>query len=66
MKDPRYDRLARLLVQHSTRVQPGDKVLIEAFDVPTDFTAQLVRAVADAGGAPLVSTYHQAVLRTLI
>src|SRR5690349_9920107 len=27
MKDPRYTRLAQLLVEHSIKVQPGDKVL---------------------------------------
>jgi aminopeptidase len=65
MKDPRYTELARLLARHSIAVQPGDKVLIEAFDIPTDFTAELIRVIAEAGGEPLVSTYHQAVLRAL-
>jgi len=65
LKDPRYTQLARLLVQHSTRVIAGDKVLIEAFDIPTDFTVELIRAVAAAGGLPLVSTYHVAVQRAL-
>src|SRR5579863_4010779 len=65
MKDPRYSRLSELLVNHSTKVKAGDKVLIEAFDVPTDFTAEVIRAVAAAGGEPLVSTYHQPVLRAL-
>ncbi|HWP39796.1 MAG TPA: aminopeptidase, partial [Tepidisphaeraceae bacterium] len=65
MNDPRYRDLANVLVHHSARVSPGDKVLIEAFDIPTDFTVTLVRAVAEAGGLPLVSTYHQAILRAL-
>ncbi|MBW3624287.1 MAG: aminopeptidase [Armatimonadetes bacterium] len=66
MKDPRYTQLARLIVSHSLRVNAGDRVLVEAFDIPTDFTSELVRAVADAGGLPLVSTYQQAVLRSVI
>lgn len=65
MKDPRYTQLAQLLVRHSIRLQPGEKVLIEAFDIPTEFTAELIRVVAEAGGLPLVSTYHQSVLRAL-
>jgi aminopeptidase len=65
MKDKRIEALAGLLVNHSMRVAPGDKVLIEAFDIPTDFTAELVGQVAAAGGLPLVSTYHQPVLRAL-
>ena len=65
MKDPRFTTLARLLVHHSSQVKSGEKVLIEAFDVPIDFTAELIKAVAEAGGQPLVSTYHQQVLRAL-
>jgi len=65
MKDPRYSDLANVLVHHSARVRPGEKVLIEAFDIPIDFTVTLIRTVADAGGMPLVSTYHQPILRAL-
>ncbi len=42
MKDPRYTDLARLLVQYSIEVHPGDKVLVEAFDIPPDFTIELI------------------------
>jgi aminopeptidase len=65
MKDLRFAALAKLLVHHSMRVAPGDKALIEAFDIPVDFTAELIRQVAAAGGLPLVSTYQQSVLRAL-
>lgn len=65
MKDPRFARLARLLTRHSLHVAPGEKVLVEAFDIPSDFTVELVRAITEAGGLPLVSTYQQPVLRAL-
>ena len=65
LKDPRFRKLANLLVGHSVSVKPGDRVLIEAIDVPTEFTVELIRAIAEAGGEPLVSTYHQPVLRAL-
>lgn len=65
MHDPRYTRLANVLIHHSCRVKPGDKVLVEAFDIPTDFTVALIRTIAEAGGQPLVSTYLQPVLRAL-
>src|SRR5262245_42964548 len=65
MKDPRFTKLANLLVTHSCKVEPGEKVLVEAYDIPTDFTAELIRAVAKVGGLPVVSTYHQSVLRAL-
>jgi aminopeptidase len=65
MKDPRYTDLAKTLVHHSCEVKPGDKVLIEAFDIPVDFTVELIKTIAAAGGQPLVSTYQQPVLRAL-
>jgi aminopeptidase len=65
MKDPRYTQLAKLLTQHSLKLAPGEKVLIEAFDVPPDFTAELLKVVAETGGQPLVSVYHMAVQRAL-
>ena len=66
MKDPRFASLADLLVRHSMHVTPGDKVLVEAFDIPTDFTAELIRAIDKVGGLPVVSTYHQPVIRALL
>jgi aminopeptidase len=65
VKDPRYTKLADVLVKHSCKVRRGEKVLIEAYDIPPDFTTELIRTVANAGGLPLVSTYHQQVLRAL-
>jgi len=65
MKDPRCKALAKLLVKHSMEVRSGDKVLIEAFDIPPDFTAELIHEIAAVGGMPLVSTYQQPVLRAL-
>jgi aminopeptidase len=65
MKDPRFERLCEVLVQYSLNVQCGDKVLVEAFDIPTDFTAQLIQTIADSGGLPFVSTYQSPVLRAL-
>lgn len=63
--DPRHRKLANVLVQHSMRVKPGDKVLVEAFDIPPEFTVELIRTISDAGGLPVVSTYQQPVLRAL-
>lgn len=66
MKDPRFAKLAHLLVHHSSRVARGDKVLIEAFDIPPEFTTELIRTVSAAGGVPFVITHQQAVMRALI
>ena len=66
MQDPRYDKLARVLVEHSTRIQPGERVLIEAFEIPDEMVVALMRTVREAGGIPLVSIKHQKVQRELI
>ncbi len=65
MKDPRLTQLAKLLVSHSMKLEPGEKVLIEAFDIPTAMTVELVREVRAAGGLPFVQTYHVEVQRAL-
>lgn len=65
MRDPRASVLAEILVAHSTRLASGERVLIEAFDVPAEFVALLVRRAAAAGAMPLVSLKQGAVLRAL-
>jgi aminopeptidase len=66
MTDPRYRQLADVLVGYSCALQPGDKILIEAIDVPTAFTCELVRRAAEAGGVPLVTLKSQTVWRALL
>ena len=66
MQDPRHDKLARVLVEHSTRIQSGERVLIEAFDIPDEMIVALMRMVREVGGTPLVSIKHQKVQRELI
>lgn len=54
MPDPRYTALADLLVGYSTRVQPGENVLIEAAECPDAFLIALMRRVRQGGGQPFV------------
>ncbi len=65
MIDARWQKLADVLVHHSVRVQPGEKVLIEAFDMPPDFVSLLMRTISDAGGIPIADMKSSAVLRML-
>ena len=65
MLDPRVQQLAEVLIGHSLRVKPGDKVFLEAFDIPPEATACLVRSLAAAGALPVVETRHNRVLREL-
>lgn len=65
MKDPRFEQMAQVLVHHSTRVQPGDRVLVEATDVPEEFLCVLIEQITQAGGIPLVETRQSKVMRAL-
>src|SRR5437588_1320036 len=66
MHDPRIDRLADLLLDHSCRIERGEKVLIEAFDLPDPtLVCRLVEGAASRGAVPLVSWKSNAVLRSL-
>jgi len=63
MKDPRIDELAGLLARFSMRVGPGERVLIDAYDIPDEMTAALVEAVRAHKGVPFVQVNHAAVSR---
>ena len=63
MTDPRYKKLAALLVNYSTALKKGDRILIELVDVPDAFAVELIRAVRAAGATPFVETRHTRVGR---
>ncbi len=64
--DTRYFNLANVLTGHSTEVKAGDKVLIEAFDVPDEMVLALIRTIRSLGGIPFVTHYHASVTRELL
>lgn len=66
MTDPRYTKLANLLVQYSTALKKGEKVLIEVFDVPDEFGVELMRAARRAGAIPLIEVRHSRVSREIV
>lgn len=65
MTDPRITKLAELLINHSTRLQRGEHVLIEAFDIPQEMTIALIRAARKAGGHPHVAERSNRIMRAL-
>ena len=65
MHDPRFDKLAYLLVHHSTKLQAGDNVLIEAFDIPAELTVAIMRAAQAVGANPMVNIRQNQVMRAL-
>jgi len=66
MIDARITRLAETLIHYSCDLQPGDKILIEAIDVPHEFTCELVRLAHDAGAHPNVFLKSKQVMRQLL
>jgi len=66
MLDPRAGQLARVLCDYSCAVQSGEFVLIEAIDVPHEFSAALIEAVAARGGRPLLILKSNQINRALM
>ena len=65
MHDPRFSKLAKVLVEYSTRLKRNETVLIETFDVPEEMTIALVRAARKAGAIPFAQTQHARINREL-
>jgi aminopeptidase len=66
MHDPRIDKLAKMLIDYSCAVKKGEKILIEAIDVPHAFSAALIRHTRAAGGHPLVMLKSNEINRALM
>ena len=63
MTDPRCTKLAKLLVNYSTALKKGERILLDMMDVPDEFTVEMIRAVRAAGATPFVETRHTRVGR---
>ncbi|MCR6657035.1 MAG: aminopeptidase [Opitutus sp.] len=63
--DPRFNELAAGLTGFSTALKKGERVLIDAFDVPDAMVIALIRAVRARGAHPLVNLNHARVTREL-
>lgn len=66
MVDPRVTKLADVLVNYSCAVQPEERILIEAIDIPHEFTCECVRLALQAGGRPLVTLKSNQINRALM
>ncbi|MBI3465393.1 MAG: aminopeptidase [Planctomycetes bacterium] len=66
MSDPRLHRLAEILIDHSCQLHAGEKILIEAYDLPNPaIVCRLIELAAERGAHPLVNWKNNQVLRTL-
>ena len=66
MTDPRYTKLARLLIEYSTALKKGERVLLEMIDVPDEFSIELIRAARRVGALPIVEARHTRLNRELL
>src|SRR5467141_694861 len=66
MLDPRFDHLAKVLIDFSTRLQKGEKVLIDCFDIPDEMVVSLIRRARAKGAVPLVNLQSNVVNRELL
>lgn len=64
--DSRYETLARGLTGFSTELAKGERVLIDAFDVPEAMVIALVRAARQRGAYPYVQIHRARVTRELM
>lgn len=63
--DPRFNQLAEGLTGFSTALKKGERVLIDAFDVPDAIVIALIRAARARGAHPLVQLHRARVTREL-
>jgi aminopeptidase len=60
---PHYQNLAKVLVEFSTNVQPGENVLIDAFDIPEEMVIALIEAVKARAGIPFYQIHNERLRR---
>lgn len=66
MRDERINKLAKGLVNYSANLKKGEKVFIEATDVPEELVCALLENVYAAGGIPYVKLVSNRVQRSLL
>src|SRR5215475_7326710 len=66
MTDPRFKKLAKLLIDYSTQLKKGDRVLLDMIDVPDEFSVELMRAARAVGAVPLIEVRHTRINREIL
>jgi aminopeptidase len=64
--DSRYHDLASGLINFSTQLKKGERVLIDAFDIPDAMVIALIRATREAGAHPYVNIHRARVTREMM
>src|SRR4051812_3149096 len=63
--DPRFMQLAEGLAGFSTALKEGERVLIDAFDIPDAMVIALIRAARERGAFPYVQIHRARITREL-
>ena len=66
MTDPRYAKLANLLVKYSIELKKNERILLEMIDAPDEFAIQLMRSARQVGAIPLIEIRHSRVTREVM
>ncbi|MFZ5966623.1 MAG: aminopeptidase [Bacillota bacterium] len=66
MLDPRIEKLAHNLINYSTELKPGEKILIEVIGHETPLVKQLVKETYKAGAIPFVTIKEPEITRQLL
>lgn len=64
--DPRFEKLAAGLTGFSCNLKKGERVLIDAFDVPDAMVVALMRAARARGAHPFVQLHRARITRELV
>lgn len=66
MLDHRITQLTDVLINYSCALKAGERILIEAIDVPPEFTCECIRMARQAGGIPHVKLESNQVKRAMM
>lgn len=64
--DSRFYDLAEVLTGYSTRLEKGQKVLIDAYNVPDEMVIALIRKARDKGAVVFTQLHHARVQREML
>lgn len=64
--NPNFTKLAKVLTGFSTNLQEGERVLIDAFDIPEEMVISLIRAARERGAVPYVNIQKARINRELV
>ncbi|TVP79288.1 MAG: aminopeptidase [Puniceicoccaceae bacterium] len=64
--DINFSKLAAVLTGFSTKLKKGERVLIDAFDIPDAMVIALVRAARERGAVPFVNLQRARISRELV